>query len=304
MCKSGFLLINKPKGISSAACVALLREKFGRKTKVVHAGTLDVPALGLLILLVGKMTRASSYVMELPKKYITTIKLGEQTDTDDASGRVIGTAEWRHIKESDIDSTLLSFLGHRLQVPPNVSAVSVKGSRAYELVRANKKVLLQPKAVFIQSIKRISPITEEGKFIMEVVCSKGTYIRSLARDLGSKLASLAHVAFLERTEIGSFKLQDALSLDFIKQLSNEAAKEMIIPPQEMLKNFCTCEANETEEDRLLNGQELTNIPRIKWWGIIEPSKAFVVKGYRTISFCKIRWLNSGCAIKPDTNIVL
>ena len=288
MCKSGFLLINKPKGISSAACVALLKEKVGRKTKVGHAGTLDVPAFGLLILLVGKMTRASSYVMELPKKYITTIKLGEQTDTDDASGRVIGTAEWRHIKESDIDSTLLSFLGHRLQVPPNVSAVSVKGSRAYELVRANKKVLLQPKAVFIQSIKRISPITEEGKFIMEVVCSKGTYIRSLARDLGSKLASLAHVAFLERTEIGSFKLQDALSLDFIKQ-SRRMLQRIDNPPQEMLKNFVPAKRTKPRNTGYCSTRANKH-PENKWWGIIEPS-AFVVKGYRTISFCKIRWLN-------------
>ena len=304
MYKAGFILINKPKGISSAMCVNILRKKIGRKIKVGHAGTLDIPASGLLVLLVGKLTRTSSYVMELPKRYITTIKLGEQTDTDDASGEVQNQADWKHVKEEDADSVLASFLGHRIQVPPNVSAVSINGRRAYDLAREKKFFDIPSRIVFIQNIKRISPITKKGKLVLEVVCSKGTYIRSLARDLGIKLGCYAHVAFLERTDIGPFKLRNAIPLGFLEKLSREELLEKILPPQELLKGFCTCKASELDEETLARGQKLFHVPPIKWWGILEPSKVFVVEGKKLISFCDIEWRKSGCIIQPVTNITL
>ena len=302
MSKAGFILINKPKGISSATCVNILRKKIGRRIKVGHAGTLDIPACGLLVLLVGKLTRTSSYIMELPKRYIATIKLGEQTDTDDASGEVQNQTDWKHVKEEDVDSALISFLGHRFQVPPNVSAVSISGRRAYDLAREKKSFDIPPRIVFIQSVKRISPITKEGKLVLEVVCSKGTYMRSLARDLGITLGCYAHVAFLERTDIGPFKLKNAIPLGFIEKLSREELLEKILPPQELLKGFCTCKASELDEETLARGQKLFHVPSIKWWGTLEPSKVFVVEGKKLISFCDIEWRKSGCIIRPVTNI--
>jgi len=304
MCSSGFILIDKPKGISSATCVNILRNKVGRKTKVGHAGTLDIPACGLLVLLLGKMTRTSPYVMNLPKTYVTTIKLGEQTDTDDSAGRVQRTGEWRHVGEEDIDIALMSFLGHRHQVPPKVSAISVNGRRAYEMARNNESPDLPDRVVFIQSIKRTSPLSGEGKFTMELKCSKGTYVRGLARDLGVKLGCYAHVDFLQRTKVGPFDLKDAIALDCLDELSGEEVLAKVLSPYELLRAFCTGEANEQEEEALKKGQSLANVPQIKDWGTIEPSKAFAVRGKNLISFCHIKWHDSGCIIKPVTNISL
>jgi len=304
MYSSGFILIDKPKGMSSAACVNILRSKAGRKTKVGHAGTLDVPACGLLVLLLGKMTRSSPYVMNLPKTYVTTIKLGEQTDTDDSTGQVQRKSEWRHIKEEDIDLALISFLGHRHQVPPKVSAISVNGRRAYEMARNDESPELPERVVFVQSIKRTSPISEEGKFTLDLECSKGTYVRSLARDLGIKLGCYAHVDFLQRTKIGPFELKDAIPMDCLYEMSEEEVLSKVCSPHELLKAFCTCEANEGEEEILAKGQSLSDVPQIKEWGTIEPSKAFAVKGKDLISFCDIKWHDSGCIIKPVTNIFL
>ncbi len=208
---NALVLVNKPVGVRSTKCVAVVRNCFGG-IKAGHAGTLDSTASGLLVLLIGNATRFSEYIMSLPKVYRTVIQFGAETDTYDYSGEVISLKPYDHIDGSAVDDALYEFSGYRLQNPPAISAVKIDGKAAYKLARSGQEVETKARPVFFRSVKRLSGVVD-GTVELEVSCGRGTYIRSLAHDLGVRFGCGAHVKSLERVSVGSFSLNDANDID-------------------------------------------------------------------------------------------
>jgi tRNA pseudouridine55 synthase len=209
----GILLVDKPQGITSHDVVSRARKALGTR-KIGHAGTLDPMATGLLVLGVDAATRLLTFVVGLDKTYEATIRLGEATDTDDADGQVISTADASVVPLERVLAEIVPLTGEISQVPSTYSAIKVDGRRAYDLARAGEEVVLKARSV---TVSRFDVVTErrQGSVVdLDVVidCSSGTYIRSLARDLGSALGVGAHLTALRRTRIGPFSVSDAVEV--------------------------------------------------------------------------------------------
>ncbi|MBS1488867.1 MAG: tRNA pseudouridine(55) synthase TruB [Bacteroidetes bacterium] len=206
------LLINKPLEWTSFDVVNKLRYKLKIK-KIGHAGTLDPLATGLLIICTGKMTKRIDEFQAQEKEYTGTFVLGQSTPSHDLETPVTLTEDISGITEEQIRQAASTFLGTTLQVPPMHSAIRINGKRAYELARKGKEAELKPREILIKEFEIVS--IEKPLIKFRVVCSKGTYIRSLARDFGKALGTVAFLSELCRTKIGDFKLEDALTLDKI-----------------------------------------------------------------------------------------
>jgi tRNA pseudouridine55 synthase len=216
----GLIVVDKPQGITSHGVVARMRRICGTR-KVGHGGTLDPMATGVLIVAVGKATKLLTYVSGLDKSYAATIRLGESTVTDDAEGDVTATADASAVPEDAIRAGLAAMTGEIDQVPSAVSAVKIDGQRAYKLVRDGEAVELKPRRVTIASIEVLA-IRREGAFTdldVDVSCSSGTYIRAIARDLGTALEVGGHLTALRRTRIGGFGLDTAATLETLSERS-------------------------------------------------------------------------------------
>lgn len=223
----GILLIDKPPGCTSHDVVDHVRRKLGLK-RVGHAGTLDPLATGLLVLLVGKATSASQYLINLNKIYEASIYLGKTTDTFDADGTIVNESPIPDLSESAILQTLQAFKGEQYQTPPMFSAKKIGGIPLYKMARAGKTVEREPKLIHISDIQLLefqSPIIR-----CVVKCSKGTYIRTLAHDIGQKLGCGAHLSQLRRVGSGYLEIQNALKLDVFQNLSLSDIKNYLIPP--------------------------------------------------------------------------
>ncbi len=215
------LYINKPLHWTSFKLVRTLRNKLCRKLgvkklKVGHAGTLDPLATGVMIICTGKNTKLIESFQYQTKEYIATIKLGETTPSFDLETQVDGTYETNHITRELIEEKLKGFIGRIEQIPPAFSACKVDGKRAYELAREGKDVELKAKELVIDEIELIT--CELPVISIRVVCSKGTYIRALARDIGLALNSGAHLSALERTRIGDVTLADCIDGTLIDEM--------------------------------------------------------------------------------------
>ena len=216
------LLINKPLGWTSFDVVKKVRNTI-REKKVGHAGTLDPLATGLLILCTGKFTKRIDEIQGQEKEYTGIIRLGETTPSYDRETEVIETRAIDHLTEESIKEAAKDFVGTIEQVPPIYSAVQIDGKRAYTLARKGKDVELKSRTVTIHAFDITSIDGPEVTF--RVVCSKGTYIRSLAHDLGQKLGVGAHLSKLERTRIGEYKLKDALTIEDIVAIRKKQLEE-------------------------------------------------------------------------------
>ena len=209
----GFVIIDKPAGITSHDVVAKLRKKFGTK-RVGHAGTLDPMATGVLVVGINNATKFLQYITEGKKCYLATIRLGQSTTTDDREGEVIESRDWRSATDDAIRSFLVSQVGTILQKPSKVSAIKIAGERAYDLVRQGKEVDIPAREVTIHSLEVNSIV--RGEFLdveITVECSAGTYIRSIARDLGEALHVGGHLIALRRTEVAPFYEKDSQSIE-------------------------------------------------------------------------------------------
>lgn len=214
---SGLLLVDKPGGITSHGAVAAARRTMGTR-KVGHAGTLDPMATGLLILGVERATRLLGHLALRDKEYLATIRLGSSTVTDDAEGEIIESAppgRMDELTESMVDRAMLALSGEIQQVPSSVSAIKVDGKRSYARVRAGEDVELKARTVTVTRFERTSwrRAGESIDIEVRVECTTGTYVRALARDLGSALGVGAHLTMLRRTRIGAFDIDQAVSLD-------------------------------------------------------------------------------------------
>jgi len=210
--KSGFLLIDKPKGITSHDVIYYLRKITGIK-RIGHGGTLDPNATGLLIVGVGReyTKKLGEITKNTNKEYIGKIVLGETSDTDDGEGCVLRTRETIVVNYDDIKRVILNFKGEIEQVPPSFSAIRINGKKAYQLARKGKQVQMKPRKVVIYSIQVLQYKYPNLRIKCEV--SSGTYIRALARDIGAKLKTGAYLADLRRIKIGEYDIKAAVELD-------------------------------------------------------------------------------------------
>lgn len=213
----GILIVNKPKDITSHDVVDFIRRKF-RIKKVGHAGTLDPMATGVLVVLVGKYTKFSNLYMACDKEYDATLVLGSRSDTGDAYGRISHSGKDINFGPDEIESGFKKFLGEIDQFPPMYSSVKFKGRKLYEFARLGISVKLSPRRVVINKIDILRIALPEIFF--KVACSKGTYIRQLCADIGEDLGCGAYLACLERTRSGKFTLDDATTMDELKNFNS------------------------------------------------------------------------------------
>ncbi|MEY3168864.1 MAG: tRNA pseudouridine synthase [Actinomycetota bacterium] len=224
----GFVIIDKPAGITSHDVVARLRRTLGTK-RVGHAGTLDPMATGVLVLGINNATKFLQFITDGKKRYLGTIRLGQSTTTDDREGELLTSHSAEHITDDEIRSFLASQVGVIMQVPSKVSAIKIAGERAYDLVRQGKDVEIPARQVEIFNLEVISIRRDEFIDIdIDVTCSAGTYIRSIARDLGDALEVGGHLISLKRTLVSPFDLSDCSSIDdpILRSLSEVISKIM------------------------------------------------------------------------------
>lgn len=205
---NGILLINKPAGMTSHDVVNRVRRVLHTK-KVGHCGTLDPDATGVLVLCVGKATKALQFLTSDTKEYIATLSLGESTDTYDASGKVLEVKEFSGV--NNVENVLKSFLGKQQQVPPIYSAIKVNGKKLYEYARSQEEVEIKPRDIEILDIELLQQ--KNNEIVFRVICSKGTYIRSLCVDIAKKLGYPGHMKKLIRSQSGQFSLDKCITLE-------------------------------------------------------------------------------------------
>lgn len=215
----GWVVLDKPVGMTSTHAVSVVKRAFSAK-KAGHAGTLDPLASGLLPIALGEATKTVPFVMDGRKAYQFTVAWGSQTDTDDTEGKVVATSEARP-EEAAIAALLPRFTGTIQQVPPKFSAIKIAGERAYDLARDGEEVTLEARPVEITALRIVTHSPETTTF--EAECGKGTYVRAIARDLGLALGCLGHVAHLRRTRVGPFAVEDAVSVETLREGAEAAA---------------------------------------------------------------------------------
>ncbi|MDB6114693.1 MAG: truB [Lacunisphaera sp.] len=225
----GVLLVDKPKGLTSHDVVYHLRRKLQMK-KIGHAGTLDPMATGVLVMLIGKATRISQYLMSVDKAYEGEATLGVVTDSQDAEGEIMETRPVPELSEAQVRDTMKTFLGDQYQTPPMHSAIKVDGVKLYQLARKGEVVEREPRFIRVASFELLSFALP--KLTFDLHCTKGTYVRTIAHDLGQKLGCGAHLSALRRTASGKFKIADCLPLAEIEKLSLPEIEKRLIPVYE------------------------------------------------------------------------
>ncbi len=226
---SGWVVVDKPAGITSTAVVGKVRWAFDAQ-KAGHAGTLDPAATGVLAIALGEATKTVPYVTDALKCYRFTVRWGARTTTDDAEGAIVETVDSRP-DSAAIEAALPAFRGEIMQVPPQFSAVKVEGERAYDLAREGEALDLAPRPLWVESLELLrQPDADHAEF--EMVCGKGGYVRSVARDLGAALGCLGHVTALRRVWSGPFEAAEGASLDQIEGLARTPALDALLRPLE------------------------------------------------------------------------
>ncbi len=259
--KDGVFNVDKPAGWTSHDVVAKIRATFKFK-KVGHTGTLDPEATGVLPICFGKGTKIVSFIMETEKEYEATLRLGEETDTQDATGKVVRTAPVPAYLSEKLFGTLSAFVGTHLQMPPMYSAIKVGGRPLYEAARQGIEVSRPPRPVTIRQIELLSQAGRDVSF--RVTCSKGTYIRTLCADVGAKLGVGGHLLSLRRTRVGSFRIADAVALDTLCGLAKTEAgwERAVCPLNEVLGGLPAVSVSDKQCGRIAHGVS------IAWEGIL------------------------------------
>lgn len=243
----GFVVVDKPPGCTSHDVVADVRRAL-RERRVGHGGTLDPDATGVLIVAVGSATRLLRYVADLDKTYTAEVVLGIGTSTLDASGEVVATSEMSEVTIEEVRAAAVGLTGTIEQIPPMVSAVRVGGKRLYELARAGEEIERAPRTVTVSRFD-VDLGASPGTVAIEVDCTSGTYVRSLAADLGSALGGFAHLRALVRTRIGSFTLDEAV-------IPEEVNVGSLRPPIELVGHLRPVEVEEATAAMVAHGRVL------------------------------------------------
>ena len=240
--------------MTSFDTVATVR-KIVHQRKIGHSGTLDRFATGLLVLCTGNATRLTRFFLDSEKQYRAVVQLGISTDTDDPTGTVVREKSFDGISEADISAVLESFAGEQMQIPPSYSALKMSGKRSSDIVRSGGEVDLKPRRITVSDISLNFYEPESGRVGIDVTCSKGTYIRSIARDLGEKLSTAAHCSGLTRLRSGNFRLENAVTVDELREIlsGNETSKNFRLSPVSALADFNRVTVEEDVARRVLNG---------------------------------------------------
>jgi len=260
---SGWLILDKPRGMGSTQGVSavkrVLRQNGYAKTKVGHGGTLDPLAEGVLPIALGEATKLAGRMLDASKIYEFTLRFGEETDTLDTEGPVIATSDVRP-GLVEVEAVLPRFTGPIEQIPPAYSALKVDGQRAYDLARAGEAVALKARAVTIYSLT-LAGMEGEGVTLVAHV-SKGTYIRSLARDIAYALGTCGHVTYLRRTKAGPFTREQAISLDNLEEAAKRASLEYLLLPLEAgLDDIPALHLDQTSAQAVRQGRVLSGMPQ-------------------------------------------
>lgn len=251
---NGWIVIDKPKGVSSAKVVAKVKRALNAR-KAGHGGTLDPLATGVLPVALGEATKTMPFDFDSRKSYRFTLRFGEARATDDAEGEVIGTSDKRP-SDAEIEAALPRFTGEIEQVPPRFSAVKVEGERAYRLAREEAEFALKPRRVRIDEI-RLAARPGPDTAVFEVACGRGAYMRALARDLGAALGTCAYIADLRRLSVGPFAESQAISLDSLMALGHSAAAfEHLLPVETALDGIPALALSEGEARSLRTGRSV------------------------------------------------
>ncbi len=255
---SGWVIIDKPEGVTSAHVVNKARRATGA-AKAGHGGTLDPMATGVLPIAFGEATKTVSFAMDGDKEYRFTVRWGVATTTDDAEGETVETSPNRPDREA-IESALPGFVGDIQQVPPVYSAIKVDGERAYKLARENKDVALEPRRIRIEAFELLDVIDgDHAEF--RVVSGKGAYMRSLARDLALAVGTVGHISRLRRAKVGPFSEADAISLDKLSDVGHSAPlSEILLPVETALDDIPALALTEAEARRIRHGQAIPALP--------------------------------------------
>ncbi len=251
---SGVLVVDKPVGLTSHEVVQIIRRGTYIR-RAGHTGTLDPRASGVLVVLLGPAVRLSEYVSASDKRYQAVILLGKTTDTYDADGRVLTSNPVDNITEAQFEETLQQFVGEIEQVPPPYSAIKIKGRKAYEMAREGEEFDLQPRKINVYSLELLEWAPPEA--VIDVYCSSGTYIRSLANDLGKMLGCGAHLVGLRRTKSGRFTLRDAVPLRKLRESFDDGSwYQYVIPAAEALSDWPSIELTEANVDAIRHGHRV------------------------------------------------
>ena len=260
---SGVLVVDKPVGLTSHDVVQVIRKGTGIR-RAGHTGTLDPRASGVLVILIGPAVRLSEYVSASDKRYQATVRLGSTTDTYDAEGRITSSSSVDQISEEQFNTVLQQFVGEMEQIPPPYSAVKVKGQRAYDMARRGEEVDLQPRLIKVYSLEVLEWDPPEA--VIDVYCSSGTYVRSLANDLGKLLGVGAHLVGLRRTKSGRFTLRDAVQLRRLQEAFDAGDwYRYLIPAAEALSDWPMVELDADDVELIRHGHRVPAETGAKGW---------------------------------------
>ncbi len=248
----GLILLNKPTGLTSFSAVSRIK-RLAHEKRVGHTGTLDPLATGVLPILLGRATALAGIALDKDKRYTAEIKLGITTDTDDISGKQLSEKSV-NVTEAELDNALSLFKGKLMQRPPIYSALKKDGVRLYDLARAGKTVEIAEREIEIYSLTRLTDITEDNTFKIDVHVSKGTYIRSLARDIGAALGCGGTLTALCRTYTGGIELTNCVSLE---ELTEENIENYIISEEKIVEQLTEIKVTPPQAIRFCNGGQLS-----------------------------------------------
>ena len=250
----GVINFFKPKGMTSHDAVSFLRRTL-RTKRIGHTGTLDPEVSGVLPLCVERGTRIAEYLLDIDKEYIAEITLGIKTDTQDQEGKVVGVSE-KKVTEKQILDTMSNYVGEIAQVPPMYSALKHKGKKLYELAREGIIVERKPRDITIYN-QKILNIEDNSKILFYTKCSKGTYIRTICDDIGEDLGTYGYMSYLIRVGVGSFKIENSYSMDYISSLKSDEISKIITPMDEALDHFEKIILPEDLFSKIVNGVMIT-----------------------------------------------
>ena len=290
---NGWIIVDKQIGITSRQVVTKISKTLNIK-KVGHGGTLDPLATGVLPIAIGEATKVISFIQDQKKRYSFKIKWGESTETDDMEGEILAKSEYRPTRQ-EIIKTLDCFVGNILQKPPIYSAIKINGQRSYKLARKNIKIEHKNRTVKIYDLI-LKNIININSAEFEVKCGKGTYVRSLARDIAEKLNTKGHIISLRRLSVGPFEEKDTIVIDFSKEIIHSpSVLENILPIKIVLDDIPALFLNEVETRRVQQGQkiQLNSLQYIKEFELKHPNynefdQIWAIKDENLIALIKIK----------------
>lgn len=247
---NGILLVDKPQDWTSHDVVAKLRGVFGER-RIGHSGTLDPLATGLLVVFLGRATKAVEFSEAAEKEYVAHLRLGMETDTQDITGSVIGTFDSVPAR-AEVETVLRQFCGEIEQIPPMYSAIKINGQKLYDIARRGGEVERRPRRITIHELSLLGE--ESGEYVLRIRCSKGTYIRTLCHDIGQALGCGGVMTALRRTRVGAYDVQNAYSVAALSQMERDAAESLLLPLDSVFSDYEAVNLSPENEAHCRNGR--------------------------------------------------